>query len=297
VLHLKNEQYWSFSLQAGDVRLATVEINPRISIGTGKKQPARYAVRVVWMGFFGQLIKGQSLSLPDLAGLLSRMGIDPAPALVAAREKGWDVDDLAGQYKQLEPVSAYRITRAAIHLSSLADEEAQNEVAADYDEYADPYDRPIVEALMTAMGALCGDPLCRTDARHADRLEQWLASRIDYADAIKLGIAALRGELQPSDASAAHSLHTALARLIDDLIDADEHRNPETGVWYDSVENAIRALHHYRTYDGHHSDDYWDRRLIEARQSRVHWFRVETEEVNDSPLKQGACGGIPASSC
>lgn len=279
MLYLKKETYWSFSLQAGDVRLATIEVNPRISIGTGKKQPTRYAVRVVWMGFFGQLIKGQSLSLSDLVGLLNRMGIDPAPVLVAAREKGWDVDDLAEKHRQPEPVSAYQITRAAIHLSSLADEEAQNETASDYDEYPDPYDRPVVEALMAAMGTLCGDPSCSTNAGHADLLGQWLAERPGYADAIKLGIAALRGELQPSDASAAHSLHAALTRLIDDLIDADEHRNPETGIWYDSVENAIRALHHYRAYDGHHGDNYWNHRLAEARQSRVRWFRVETEEV------------------
>lgn len=48
----------------------------------------------------------------------------------------------------------------------------------------------------------------------------------------------LQNELTPRE----RKLVWALRRLVEDLIDADEHRNPETGEIYSSVQFAIETL-------------------------------------------------------
>ena len=108
-LALEAYGHLDFVLKAGDVKLATIEINPRHDRWTGHKHPSRYAIRVVWMGFYAKITDGQSMSLDDVAERLAAMGADPTPLLTKAREKGWDADELIQKHRRETTFQWYHV--------------------------------------------------------------------------------------------------------------------------------------------------------------------------------------------
>ena len=63
----------------------------------GRRRPARHAVRVTWLGFFGAIGIGQSMSVPEIAERLEAMQVNPLPLLRVASTKGWEVQALIEQ--------------------------------------------------------------------------------------------------------------------------------------------------------------------------------------------------------
>ena len=63
----------------------------------GRRRPARHAVRLTWLGFFGAVGIGQSMSVHEITERLAAMQVDPLPLLQVASTKGWEVRALIEQ--------------------------------------------------------------------------------------------------------------------------------------------------------------------------------------------------------